>query len=376
MQVFLLFRVRKACFLIFREKVVKSLYMKENKYKKSSPARVPLWLPYLQEISSKKDVFDFKFNGGEVETSLDKVSSIMIYGDSDTDLSVKTIDKIARAGVPIIIHRRTMNQPIYIIGGARPDPDDTLTFQLRKRSEPRFANAIARQLLFAKFQSMKYLVDPRILPKFTNVSKLRNIEAQHAREYWDKWFRELGHPEWTRRGKNPASSALDAQSKFLAGIILRWITYHHLSPYHGFLHEPTDYPSLVYDLIEPFRGIFEAEILRQWKVGGVDPKNFLGSAINITKDMLDEKVYIPLTRQIVTRQEMLHGIVLSLKFYFLGRQKKFLIPLPGKPNGGRPAKVEFLLYGRHAGKTDFWAQAKEVHKKSENREISSKKSEV
>lgn len=92
--------------------------------------------------------------------------------------------------------------------------------------------------------------------------------------------------------------------------------------------------------------------------------------------MLDEKVYIPLTRQIVTRQEMLHGVVLSLKFYFLGRQKKFLIPLPGKPNGGRPAKVEFLLYGRHAGKTDFWAQAKEAHKKSENREISSEKSEV
>ena len=69
---------------------------------------------------------------------------------------------------------------------------------------------------------------------------------------------------------------------------------------------------------------------------------------------------MPLTRQIVTNQELLHGIVLSLKYYLLGRQRKLHIPVPGKPTGGRPAKIEFKLYGRHAGKTDFWAAARAV----------------
>lgn len=320
--------------------------------------RVPLWLPYLQEMSAKGDVFNFKFNGGEVETKLNEVSSIMIYGDSDTPLDVRLLDKIARAGVPIILHRRTMTQPIYIFGGARPDPDDTLTFQLQKRQSKRASQQIVKQLLIAKFDSMKWLVAPRAISQNLSVAKMRNIEAQHAREYWDSFFAKLGRSDFSRRGRNPAAIALDAQSKFVSGIVLRWITYHHLSPYHGFLHEPSDYPSLVYDLMEPYRGLFEREILERWI--GADPKNYLGIAINATKEFLDEKSYVPLTRQIATNQELLHGEVLSLKYYLLGRQKKFLVPLPGQPNGGRPPKVDFLLYGRHAGKTDFWRVAREI----------------
>ncbi|MDR0957443.1 MAG: CRISPR-associated endonuclease Cas1, partial [Candidatus Nomurabacteria bacterium] len=322
---------------------------------------VSLWLPYLQSIKENKNgIFDFAYNGGEVQTRLDEVQSIMIYGDVDTDLDVRILDKIARSGVPIIIHRRTMTQPIYIVGGARPDPDDTLSAQLIKRSQSRIASHVARQILTAKMDSMKYLVKPKVLPQFASVKKLRNIEAVHAREYWKAWFAKLGHPEWTRREKNPAAVALDAQSKFISGIILRWISYHHLSPYHGFSHEPTDYPSLVYDLIEPYRGIFEAKILTEWISGAIPTERYLTSAIAITKELLDERVYVPLTRQIVTRHELLHGIVLSLKYYLLGRQRKFMVPMQGKPNGGRPPKVDFLLYGRHAGKTDFWKVADDL----------------
>lgn len=32
--------------------------------------------------------------------------------------------------------------------------------------------------------------------------------------------------------------------------MLRWVLLHRVSPTHGFLREPTEYPSLVYDLIE------------------------------------------------------------------------------------------------------------------------------
>ncbi|MCL1877122.1 CRISPR-associated endonuclease Cas1 [Candidatus Saccharibacteria bacterium] len=331
---------------------------------KTTARRVPLWLPYLQEIRKVKgDVFNFSYNGGEVESSLSEIQSIMIYGDSDTSLNVSTIDQIVRAGVPIIIHRRNITQPIYIFGGERPDLDDTISAQIRIRDKKRSSSHVARQLIATKMKSMSWLVDPLPLPMFASVDALRNIEAKHAKKYWHEFFTRLGYPEWTRRDKNPAAVALDAHSKFITGIILRWCTYHHLSPYHGFLHVTTDYPSLVYDLFEPYRGIFEQKLLEEWVRGGVNPKNYLGSAISIDKEFLDDKCYVPLTRQIVTHQELLHGIVLSLKYYCLGRQHRFLIPMPGKPNGGRPPKVEFLLYGRHAGKTDFWKVANEVSKR-------------
>ena len=326
---------------------------------KTNPRRVPLWLPYLDCIVEKpKGTFTFNYSGGSEKTKLGSVQSIMIYGDSKASLDISTLDKITRSGIPIIIHRRNMGQPIYIIGGGRSDPQDTISRQTLARSQSRKSNHIARQLLLAKFRSCNWLVPELPLPPYTDVSTLRNIEARHAKKYWQAFFLALGHPEYTRRSDNQASIALDASSKFVSGIILRWLTYHHLSPYHGFLHEPTDYPSLVYDLMEPYRGVFERILLQRWKTGGVSPDNWMTSGIDAIKESLDERVYTGLTRQIVTRQELLHGSVLSLKYYLLGKQRKFLVPIETKPNGGRPPKVNFLLYGRHAGKTDFWKEAK------------------
>jgi CRISPR/Cas system-associated endonuclease Cas1 len=331
----------------------------QMKNKAPKPKRLPIWLPYLQSIKeTQKGVFEFTYNGGKETTDLHSAQPIMIYGESDYDIPIAYIDKIVRSGVPIIIHRRNMSQPIYIIGGSRPDPDDTVSHQIKIRSQSRTATHCARQILAAKMKSMSWLTPVENLPQFVSINELRNIEAKHAKRYWKKFFDKLGHPEWTRRGKNPAATALDAHSKFVSGIILRWITYHHLSPYHGFMHTPTDYPSLVYDLMEPYRGIFDQVLLSEWI--HKKPEQFLTSGIAITKDFLDDQCYVPLTRQIVTNQELLHGAVLSLKYYCLGRQRKFLIPLPGKPNGGRPPKVDFLLYGRHAGKTDFWKVANKV----------------
>ncbi|MCS6894192.1 MAG: hypothetical protein NZO16_06490, partial [Deltaproteobacteria bacterium] len=89
-------------------------------------------------------------------------------------------------------------------------------------------------------------------------------------------------------------------------------------------------------------------------------KSIVGMAINELKQALDEKVYTGVTRQIVTRHELLHGIVLALRAYLLGEMKRFLIPTVDKPNGGRPKKITFKLYGRHAGRTDCWKEAKQI----------------
>jgi len=325
----------------------------------------------LQGIKeTKKGVFEFVYNGGEETAKVEEILSIMIYGETDTPIDTRILAKLCGRGVPIVIHRRNLPRPIFITAGPRADPDDTLSAQLIRRSSVRATTHVARQILKAKMASMAYLVDPQPLPNYADVNRLRNIEAVHAKKYWDAWFTRLGQAEWHRRSKNPAAEALDAVSKFLAGITLRWITYHNLSPYHGFLHTPTDYPTLVYDLLEPYRGLADVVVL-QTLLASDDEKLWIPRSIAAIKGWLNVQTYVPLTRQIVTNQELLHGVVLSLKYYLLGRQRVFHIPLPGKPKGGRPAKVEFRLYGRHAGKTDFWKVAHRVSNEPYKVDISS-----
>lgn len=340
--------------------------MTSTTYNKTKPARAPVWLPYLNNVTKKGDTYTFIYNGGEVETDLSDVHSIMIYGDSNTELPTSYLDDITRKGIPIIIHRRNMAQAVYISSGNRPDPDDTISAQIRARDNLHKRKHIVRQLLQAKFNNMKWLMDetPQ-LRKGMDIDAMRNLEAQHAREYWKRYFILLGRPDWARRNQNPYSQALDASSKFISGVALRWTHYHHLSAYHGFLHEMTDYPSLVYDLMEPYRGTYDRllfETLRTMPTK--DNTQLAGACVNALKDAFDEKIYTGLTRQIVTRQELLHGMVLSMKYYLLGKQSRLLIPTETKPNGGRPPKVIFRLYGRQAGRTDFWDRAREAAQNS------------
>ena len=92
------------------------------------------------------------------------------------------MEKIARRGIPIIIYRRNMAQPIYIYGGVRPDVDDTLTYQLIKREQSRYSTHIARQLLIAKMKGMSYLIEPIELPRLATIEELRNIAKQDGKE--------------------------------------------------------------------------------------------------------------------------------------------------------------------------------------------------
>lgn len=333
-------------------------------------ARVPLWLPYLQTIDKQKGMFTFTYNGGEVETDLSDVQSIMIYGDVKTQLPVTYIDEITRKGIPVIIHRRNMARAIYMSAGNRPDPDDTISAQIRARDNLHKRKHIVRQLLKAKFAGMKWLLEEMPeLDSHMTIDAMRHIEAQHSREYWKRYFTLLGKPEWARRSRNPYSQALDASSKFISGVVLRWAHYHHLSAYHGFLHEMTDYPTLVYDLMEPYRGVYDQILFEALRtVTSSDNTQLTGACINALKDVFDEKVYTGLTRQIVTRQELLHGAVLSMKYYLLGYQSRFLVPTETSPNGGRPPKVAFRLYGRQAGRTDFWNRAREAARNSRTAE--------
>lgn len=328
------------------------------------PKRIPAWLPYLERIErTGPGKYRFYYKGGVLITSLSGLLSIMVYGEHN-ELSALTLEEIAHAGVPIVFHRRNMSRNCWMFGGFRPDAFDTVTKQIIFRQNDHKRKHISRALLSAKFKSMAWLVkEPNKLDKSMSIEQMRQIEAHHANLYWSSYFKKLNITT-NRRAKHSVTSALDAVSKFLSGPILRWITYHHLSPYHGFLHTPTDYPALVYDLMEPYRGMFDKIVfnaLREVEKNNSD--NLTGIAINAVKQSFQENIYTGLTRQIITRQELLHGIVLSLKNYLDNNQKQFAIPVAEKPNGGRPKNMNFRFYGRSAGKTDFWKVANEISKR-------------
>ncbi|OJI09387.1 MAG: CRISPR-associated endonuclease Cas1 [Candidatus Vogelbacteria bacterium CG10_big_fil_rev_8_21_14_0_10_49_38] len=338
---------------------------------KNNNRRIPLWFPYTSAIEVKKDKITFHYKGGVYSADVKNILSIMLYGGT-CDLKEDFLQLCTKYSVPVCIHRRTMSTAIWITPSIKTSSkEDILSKQILFRGNEKKREHIARKLLKAKFKSMSWLTPYPV--EFNNkrhrVKEMINIEAQHAKVYWKKYYELLGYKGYSRRGKlNILKSTLDAVSKLISGVVLRYIIYHRMSPYHGFLHVPTDYPSLVYDLMEPYRGYIEKIVfnaIKEARDSGVDEQDFLARCILAVEDYLDENIYTDATRQIVTFQELLHGVILSLRSYLQGESHKFIVPIPGKPNGGRPVKTGYKLYGRSAGPTDFWEKAEDSSKKHE-----------
>lgn len=333
---------------------------------KANNKRVPIWFPYTSHVEVKKSFVRFIYKGGDYSTDINRVLSIMFYG-AVCDLSENFLQLCARNRVPICIHRRNMPNAIWITPSITTSAqDDILTQQILYRSNQKKGAHIARKLLQAKFKSMEWLVAYpfTFVDAYGSVEKMRNIEAQHAKAYWQKYFRSLGYGAYSRRGtRNEIQTILNAVSKLIGGVILRYIIYHNMSPYHGFVHTPTSYPALVYDLMEPYRGYIDKVVFNTVKYcqeNNYEKTEYLARCVTGVENHLDDMVYTDTTRQIVTFQELLHGITLALRAYLHKESAQFIVPIPGKPNGGRPVKVGYKLYGRSAGPTDFWQVAQSV----------------
>lgn len=63
------------------------------------------------------------------------------------------------------------------------------------------------------------------------------------------------------------------------------------------------------------------------------------------KALLEEVVYVPVTKQYVRRKNLLHGIVLALRAYLIGESRHFIIPKEGISKGGRPPNCGYRLPG-------------------------------
>ncbi len=325
-------------------------------WKSSAKSKVSLWLPYFDGIEKTKsriqDHYRFLYKGGEIYISLKHIDFIMLYGASGI-LPIDFLDKLASYRIPLMIHRRNMPSPYLFFPDAGNDSKDILSAQICARENQIKTTYIAKTLTAARFHSMEYLITiPSSyfykLRQCRSVTDVRTIESEITRRYWRAYFRSIGlNDEMIRRDRgHPVNKALNAASFFISGILLRWILFHKLSPEHGYLHEQTTYPSLVFDLIEPYRYIFEKALLSAAPKGGLmESSTMTGAVINQIKKEFEEAVYVPATRQLVRRKNLLHGIVLGLRAYLNKEMKRFVIPIEGARESGRPMKISFKMPG-------------------------------
>ena len=312
--------------------------------------KASIWIPYFDTLEKNKRLKTWvaTYNGGNLSLDLDKIDFIMFYGACG-QIPLEFLDDLAKNHIPMMIHRRNMPHPYVFYPPNRTDDVDILTKQILFRENAIKSAYIARCLIKERFHAMERFLpsagmECAKLNKARGVAQIRSIEATASARFWKRWFAELGLEE-TRRGDNPVSKALDAGSKFLYGILLRWILFHKLSPCHAYLHEPSTYTSLPYDLMEPYRHVIERSVAQAWKNGKHEAKELIASTLSILKERLEEPVYVPATHQLVRRKNLLHGAVLALRAYLLGQVPRLVLPVEGKRKGGRPPNCGYSMPG-------------------------------
>jgi CRISPR/Cas system-associated endonuclease Cas1 len=313
-------------------------------------AKASIWLPYLQSIKKIKGGWSFEYNGGALDVSLNEVDCILFYGAS-CDLPLGLLDDFNKHNIIAMLHRRGVQTPyVFYCSNFKDTANDLLTGQIIARENTIKKNFIAKSLIQGRLRSMDWLID---IPE-SHFTKLRAskqakdivaLESSHSKRYWKAYSEKLLLPqEWRRRDDNPVSAALDACSYFVSTIILRWVIFHKLSPAHGFLHKPVTYISLVFDLMEPYRYIFEKSVAEAYLDKG--DEELTERSISTLKQSLDEWVYVPTQKGYVRRKNLLHGVVLALRAYLKKDVKKIVIPKEGSKIGGRPVDSGYVIPGK------------------------------
>lgn len=317
--------------------------------------RVSLWIPYTQCITKvSKDTWHIDYNGGEIEFHIKEIDFILFYGDCGS-LPVEFLDSLRKYKVCIIIHRRNIPEPIIFYAPIPNDDQDVLTQQIIFRQNQIKRTYIAKKIIYERLKQFELanVVIPqhvyRNLNQTKNIKQIRGIEAQETKKYWKQYYKDMGLT-LSRREKHPINDALNAGSMFLMGIILRWVLFHKLSPSHGYMHEVTSYPALVYDLMEPYRYIIEKSVHKAYDRLSIEDKNtnksITGATLSNLKNELETIIYCPATKQRVRTKNLLHGSVLALRAYLIGDMKKLVIPTAGPKKGGRPIKTTYKIPGQ------------------------------
>jgi CRISPR/Cas system-associated endonuclease Cas1 len=315
----------------------------------SRSRKASVWIPYFEGVEKVKGTtYKLRFNGGPVDIDLKKVDCLLIYGAAGS-FPVDFLEALNTYSITLLIHRRNIPTPMVFHPLNTKDQADVLTKQIVCRQDARRRVYVAKTLIAARLHSMAWLA-PIAAVRFSQIracrtlQKVRQIEAEQTRNYWERFYWQAGIQDVARRSVHPINAALDAGSFFMFGVLLRWVLFHRMSPAHGFMHEPTDYQSLVFDLMEPYRVIFERAVLEAWLA---DPAadTLTVRSLSLLKGSLGNDAFVGAARATASRKSLLHAVVLALRAYLLGEMPRLVIPMEGGSLTGRPPKLSYSVPG-------------------------------
>lgn len=310
------------------------------------------YLPYLASLerkgSAKNRSWVARFQGGEVDVFLSHLEAVMIYGDAG-DIPVAFLADAGDTGTAIVFHTRHKKTPLTLMPRTRTDRHDLLGVQIQAKYSKRKSLVIAKALVMARIRQMGWLLassEDRLkdIRQAPDLKSLRAVEAHYSKQYWAKYFATLGMKGSSRRSANPVSKALDALSSFTGPLFVRWLMTHGFSANHGYLHEPTSYESLVFDLMEPVRHWFEQCVYQEAFENGVD--DLTARATSRYKRLLEEWVEVPSLQVSAKRKFVLYGMVLALRSYLLGEVNHVHLPMDSLVRSkGRPVNAGYRIPG-------------------------------
>ena len=201
-------------------------------------------------------------HSAEHRLDLAKVANIALHGvDKTVQIPMEFLLDCGREHVAIVFAQLNSDK-IQILEPQFTHGIDHVTGLHAVRRSEKKSTHVARELIKAQLYNRLWSPKPDQLKKLMaakTTTALRFVEAELAHQYWNNWYanRRL---EISRRDDHPVNDALNATSAHLAQIVSRHLINHRLPLEFGIHHVSTYSHSLVYDLMEPFRGFTERAV--------------------------------------------------------------------------------------------------------------------
>ena len=214
-----------------------------------------------------------KLISGSHSIAIDTLGSVQCFA-STTQWTQSALESLA-AQCPVILarwDRRTGKWATFSLAPRCRYVNPTALASLCRLTERR-ATQLASDLIFAKLKNQHQLLrtfDPLLPPaprlQENSFSRILRLEAKYARTFWATYFRAASQDLFARE-KRGAQAPLNVALNYGYGFLYHAIEWQCLAsgldPTVGLLHRlRRNRPSLVCDLIEPFRCAVELTVIR------------------------------------------------------------------------------------------------------------------
>jgi len=186
------------------------------------------------------------------EFSLEKVKGVIL--GSGVGVSTDTLIRLCEKGIPV-----TMDRECFVASYKMYDRPEVRKRQMMVEKRP-VAWALVRNKVANQQAHLHYIgLDPG---EVVEAESPFAYEAHFARHYWKELGKKLEGFRRNQRGVDLYNSMLNYGYGILKHYALNAVLLRGLDPYFAFLHGERDYrPSLVFDLMEPFRPVVDNVML-------------------------------------------------------------------------------------------------------------------